>query len=62
MIDDKIRELILQHKSATEILEAARAQGLILMREDGWAKVLKGITTIEEIARVTKIDAAALVQ
>lgn len=62
MIDDKIRELILQHKSATEILEAARAQGLILMREDGWAKVLKGITTIEEIARVTKIDASALVQ
>ena len=62
MIDDKIRELILQHKSATEILEAARANGLILMREDGWAKVFKGITTIEEIARVTKIDAAALVQ
>ena len=30
------------------------------MREDGWDKALKGITTIEEINRVTKVDIAAL--
>ncbi|MBU0719336.1 MAG: type II secretion system ATPase GspE [Planctomycetes bacterium] len=60
MIDDKLREMILQRRSATDILEVARADGLKLMREDGWAKVVKGITTVEEIARVTKVDAAAL--
>jgi type II secretion system protein E len=61
MIDGVMREMILQRKSATEILETAQKRGLKLMREDGWAKVLKGITTVEEIVRVTKIDAAALV-
>ena len=61
-IDDVMREMILQRKSATEILETARERGLKLMREDGWAKVLKGITTVEEIVRVTKIDAAALAE
>ena len=62
VIDDQMREMILQRKSATEIQAAARAEGLKLMREDGWAKVRKGISTIDEIVRVTKIDAAALVQ
>ena len=61
-VDDVVREMILQRKSATEILEDARSRGLKLMREDGWAKVLKGITSMEEVARVTKIDAAALPQ
>ena len=42
--------------------EEHRAAGLKLMREDGWVKVRKGISTVEEIVRVTKIDAAALGQ
>ena len=61
-IDDRIREMILQRKSATDILEVARGDEFKLMREDGWAKVRKGITTIDEIVRVTKVDAAALVK
>ncbi len=48
-------------RSATEMVAVARRKGLKLMREDGWSKVLKGVTTIEEIARVTKSDAAMLV-
>ena len=62
VIDDQMREMILLRKSATEIQAAARANGLKLMREDGWVKVRKGISTFEEIVRVTKIDAAALGQ
>ena len=62
VIDDQMREIILQRKSATEIQATARAEGLKLMRDDGWAKVRKGISTIDEIVRVTKIDAAALGQ
>lgn len=59
IITDELREMILQRKSATDIQAFARAAGLKLMREDGWAKVYKGITTVEEVVRVTKIDALA---
>jgi len=59
-VDDEVREMILQRKSATDIQGAARANGLKLMREDGWSKVIKGITTVDEIVRVTKVDAVAL--
>jgi general secretion pathway protein E/type IV pilus assembly protein PilB len=61
LITDELREMIVQRKSATDMLTIARKQGLKLMREDGWSKVLKGMTTVEEVVRVTKIDAAALV-
>ena len=60
MIDDDIRELIIQRKSAGEISDLARTKDLKPMRTDGWAKVLKGITTVDEIVRVTKVDVKAL--
>jgi len=60
MVDGTLREMILERKSATDIQDVARKAGLKLMREDGWAKVLKGITTVEEIVRVTKVDSMAL--
>ena len=60
-IDDDLREMIVLRKSAGEILEAALAAGLKLMREDGWEKARQGIITAEEVARVTKIDIAAQV-
>jgi general secretion pathway protein E/type IV pilus assembly protein PilB len=60
MVSDEIREMIVQRKSATDMLAVARKQGIKLMREDGWTKVLKGMTTVEEIVRVTKIDVMAL--
>lgn len=60
LITDQLREMIVHRKSATEMLEVARKDGLKLMREDGWTKVLKGITTVEEVVRVTKVDVAAL--
>jgi general secretion pathway protein E/type IV pilus assembly protein PilB len=60
MVSDEIREMIVQRKSATDMLTVARKQGLKLMRDDGWTKVIKGMTTVEEIVRVTKIDVMAL--
>ncbi|MBI4719401.1 MAG: Flp pilus assembly complex ATPase component TadA [Planctomycetes bacterium] len=56
LCNDQLREMIVQRKSASDIQKVARDQGLKLMREDGWTKVLKGHTTIEEIVRVTKVD------
>jgi len=60
MISDEIREMIVQRRSATDMLAVARKQGLKLMRDDGWTKVIKGMTTVEEVVRVTKIDVMAL--
>jgi general secretion pathway protein E/type IV pilus assembly protein PilB len=57
LINDALRELIIQRRSATEMLTLARKDGIRLMREDAWNKVRKGLTTVEEVARVTKADA-----
>ena len=53
VIDEEIRQLILNHASSQEIRERAIQLGMITLRQDGWNKVLEGITTVEEIIRVT---------
>jgi len=52
-IDDEIRELILKRSSSAEIKEKAIERGMTTMLEDGIRKVINGITTIEEVLRVT---------
>jgi len=54
-IDFEMRDLILNKASSTKMIEAARRKGMLTMREDGVLKVLKGITTLEEVHRVTAI-------
>jgi len=56
VIDDNIRELILKKSTAQIIRDQARKAGMATLREDGWDKVIKGITTVEEILRVTQND------
>jgi type IV pilus assembly protein PilB len=53
VIDDEIHDMILAKTSENDILEKALANGMITMQEDGVIKVLNGITTLEEIFRVT---------
>ncbi len=53
--NDEIRERIMQRASASEIARVARANGLRLLREDGWLKVKQGITTPDEVIRSTKV-------
>ncbi len=52
-INDEIRELILKKASDVEIKKTAISIGMIPLRENALAKVLRGKTTIEELARVT---------
>ncbi len=53
-IDDEIRKMIAQ-KSPTETMEDyAKKNGMLTMMEDGFIKAARGITSIEEILRVTK--------
>lgn len=56
-VTDEIRPLIIAHASASEIKQrAVAAHGVKNLREDGWDKVLAGVTTIDEILRVTEED------
>jgi len=49
----EIRRLVLDQATADEIRDVARAAGMRTLREDGLEKVLKGITSPEEVQRVT---------
>jgi type II secretory ATPase GspE/PulE/Tfp pilus assembly ATPase PilB-like protein len=52
-ISDSLRELILKRASSLEIKNKAIQEGMTIMLEDGVRKVINGITTIEEVLRVT---------
>ncbi|HET6604072.1 MAG TPA: type II secretion system ATPase GspE [Xanthomonadaceae bacterium] len=49
-----IRRLVMQHATMSAIEEAARAEGMRTMYEDGLRKALAGVTTLEEVLRVTQ--------
>jgi type IV pilus assembly protein PilB len=53
IVDEPIREAIMAHKNADEIRELALKQGMTTMIYDGLRKMLAGVTTLEEILRVT---------
>ncbi len=55
-VTDEIRPLVIAHASASDIKQTALQQGMKTLREDGWDKVLAGVTTIDEILRVTEED------
>ncbi len=52
-IDDDIRKKIINNSSADVIKKTAMQQGLVTLRQDGFHKVKSGITTIQEVLRVT---------
>jgi len=53
-VTPEVAEMIMQHKSSQDIQDVAEKDGMVLMWEDGFIKALKGITTIDEILRVSK--------
>jgi type IV pilus assembly protein PilB len=56
MINNEIRSLIVNRATATQIKEKAVMQGMKTLRQHGWQKVLKGLTTPAEVLRVTHED------
>jgi type II secretory ATPase GspE/PulE/Tfp pilus assembly ATPase PilB-like protein len=52
-VTGRIRKEIINKSSAEQIKEVAVAAGMLTLREDGWRKVKKGVTTIPEILKVT---------
>jgi general secretion pathway protein E len=54
LITDNLRGLILKHADAGQLQQAAQAEGMHTMYEDGLLKAVAGITTIDEVLRVTQ--------
>lgn len=52
-VSEEIERLTVAHASASEIARAACAEGMTTLREDGLAKAAAGMTTVEEVLRVT---------
>jgi type II secretion system protein E len=55
-VDDRIRPLIIDRAASGVIKREALKHGLHTLREDGWKKVLAGVTTVEEVLRVAEED------
>ena len=58
-MNSELRELAFKRASTSAIRKAARATGMKMLLDDGKIKVLNGVTTPEEIARVTQVEGIA---
>jgi general secretion pathway protein E len=54
VMSDSLRRLVMQHAGMSELEEQARKEGMRTMYEDGLVKAMQGVTTIEEVLRVTQ--------
>ncbi|MBT3294788.1 MAG: type II/IV secretion system protein [Verrucomicrobia bacterium] len=53
-VSEAIESLVVARSSSHDIRQQATSEGMMTLRDDGWQKVLKGFTTIEEVLRVTE--------
>ena len=47
--------MILKNASSAELEQAGLKNGMLLMKQDGYLKALRGLTTIEEVIRVAEV-------
>ena len=52
-VTEEVKQQLLKTPNAAALRELAVAQGMVTLRRDGWRKVQAGITTVEEVLRVT---------
>ncbi|WP_448262456.1 GspE/PulE family protein [Microbacterium aurum] len=52
-VTEKLEQLVVGHSTGTELRQVALDEGMVTLREDGFSKVAEGITTIEEVLRVS---------
>ena len=56
VIDEAIKELISKKTTSNQIKKAALSKGMRTLRQDGWQKVISGLTTPEEVMKVTSAE------
>jgi general secretion pathway protein E len=57
-MSDRLKKMVMANESSTELFKVAKQEGMKTLREDAWDKVQQGITTFQEVARVTGEDSA----
>lgn len=53
LLNEEIKELVSNQVSSVELRRIAHKHGMVSLREEGWQKVQQGLTTIEEVSRIT---------
>jgi type II secretory ATPase GspE/PulE/Tfp pilus assembly ATPase PilB-like protein len=53
-VNDEIRRMIIKGDDASVLTRTARRNGMRNLREDGWLKIQDGVTSVEEVMRVTQ--------
>ncbi|HAH99638.1 MAG TPA: type II secretion system protein GspE [Verrucomicrobiales bacterium] len=53
MMNEELGEKIIERVAASELVRIGRANGMRLLNEDGWLKIKRGTTTLDEVMRVT---------
>ncbi|MDP2981032.1 MAG: ATPase, T2SS/T4P/T4SS family [Candidatus Omnitrophota bacterium] len=56
VVNEEIRDMVLNGTSSDQIKKKALESGMHTLRMDGWEKIKRGLTTIDEVIRVTKED------
>ena len=56
VVTEPLRRLIIHKAIGSELKQRAIQDGMITLRQDGWRRVAQGITTVEEVVRVTQTD------
>ena len=56
-VDEAVKQQVMDHASASIIKKASLERGCRTLRMDGASKVVQGVTTVEEVLRVTQLDA-----
>ncbi len=56
LVNENLRRMIIRKESGSSLKARAMQDGMETLRHDGWRRVLKGQTTVEEIVRVTQQD------
>jgi type IV pilus assembly protein PilB len=55
-LSDEIREMILERKPLSEVKKTAKSEGIVFLREIGVEKLLKGVTSLKELNKVTFVE------
>jgi type IV pilus assembly protein PilB len=53
-ISEKISKLIIEKAAASDVQRLAMEEGMLTMKQDGYVKVLEGVTTLDEVVRVAQ--------
>jgi type II secretory ATPase GspE/PulE/Tfp pilus assembly ATPase PilB-like protein len=53
-VSETVQSMVISRRPSQEIKKQAIAEGMCTLRDDGWTKVLEGVTTVQEVMRATE--------